>query len=72
MAAPMAMPSRNITSVEWIAPTPISLPATAPAKARIAVMEMSMEPISSTHSMPQHMTMLMEPFFNTFSQLLPR
>ena len=67
----MAMPNRNITSVDCIAPVLISLPATAPAKASMAVMEMSMEPISSTHSMPQHMTMLMEPFFNTFSQLLP-
>ena len=68
----MAMPSRNISTVDWRTPVPISLPATAPAKASMAVMEMSMEPISSTHSMPQHMTMLMEPFFNTFSQLLPR
>ena len=68
----MAMPSRNIGSVDWMEPMPISLPATAPAKASMAVMEISMEPISSTHSMPQHMTMLMEPFFSTFSQLLPR
>ena len=66
MAAPIAMPSTNIRKVDSIAPMPISLPATQPTKARMAVMEMSMEPTSSTHSMPQDMTMLMEPFLRTF------
>ena len=66
MTAPMRVPSANIIHVDWITPRPISLPHTAPAKARMAVTEMSMEPTRSTQSMPQAMTMLMEPPLRTF------
>ena len=45
---------------------PISLPTRPPEKARIAVIEMSIEPTSSTHSMPQAMTMLIEPPLRMF------
>ena len=60
------MPSANIIHVDWITPMPISLPHTAPAKARMAVTEISMEPTSSTHNIPAAMTMLMEPPLRIF------
>ena len=66
IAAPTPIPMANMPIMVWILPSRISTPAMAAASSSTAATEMSMEPISSTHSIPEAITRFMEQFLSMF------